>query len=57
MVAPHVLDVHPELDYLAGTDEDRARDLQEAWCDPSVDAVLCARGGYGVPRMVDLLDW
>ncbi|WP_329205805.1 LD-carboxypeptidase [Streptomyces sp. NBC_00683] len=57
VVAPHVLDVHPELDYLAGTDEDRARDLQEAWCDPSVDAVLCARGGYGVPRMVDLLDW
>lgn len=57
VVAPHVLDVHPELDYLAGTDEDRARDLQEAWCDPSVDAVLCARGGYGVHRMVDLLDW
>ncbi|MER5894226.1 LD-carboxypeptidase [Streptomyces sp. NPDC001876] len=57
VVAPHVLDVHKELDYLAGTDEDRARDLQEAWCDPSVDAVLCARGGYGVHRMVDLLDW
>ncbi|MFD9498175.1 LD-carboxypeptidase [Streptomyces sp. NPDC060035] len=57
VVAPHVLDVHPELDYLAGTDENRARDLQEAWCDPSVDAVLCARGGYGVHRMVDLLDW
>ncbi|MET7369954.1 LD-carboxypeptidase [Streptomyces sp. NPDC005566] len=57
VVAPHVLDVHPGLDYLAGSDEDRARDLQEAWCDPSVDAVLCARGGYGVHRMVDLLDW
>lgn len=57
VVAPHVLDVHPELNYLAGTDENRARDLQEAWCDPSVDAVLCARGGYGVHRMVDLLDW
>lgn len=57
VVAPHVLSAHPELDYLAGTDENRARDLQEAWCDPSVDAVLCARGGYGVHRMVDLLDW
>ena len=57
VAAPHVLDTHPELDYLAGTDEDRARDLQEAWCDPSVDAVLCARGGYGAQRMVDLLDW
>ncbi|WP_432152711.1 S66 peptidase family protein [Streptomyces sp. bgisy029] len=57
VVAPHVLDVHPELDYLAGADADRAADLQAAWCDPSVDAVLCARGGYGAHRMVDLLDW
>ncbi|MEU4262260.1 LD-carboxypeptidase [Streptomyces sp. NPDC025273] len=57
VVAPHVLDTHPELDHLAGADEHRARDLQEAWCDPSVDAVLCARGGYGAHRMVDLLDW
>lgn len=54
---PHVRAVHPELDYLAGTDEARARDLQDAWCDPSVDAVLCARGGYGAHRMVDLVDW
>ncbi|WP_327112691.1 LD-carboxypeptidase [Streptomyces sp. NBC_01341] len=57
VVAPHVRDTHPELGHLAGTDENRARDLQEAWCDPSVDAVLCARGGYGAHRMVDLLDW
>jgi muramoyltetrapeptide carboxypeptidase len=28
-----------------------------AWCDPEVTAVFCARGGYGVQRMVDLLDW
>ncbi|MEU3894949.1 LD-carboxypeptidase [Streptomyces sp. NPDC045251] len=57
VVAPHVLDRHPSFDYLAGTDADRAADLQSAWCDPSVDAVLCARGGYGVQRMADLLDW
>ncbi|MET8943566.1 LD-carboxypeptidase [Streptomyces sp. NPDC004542] len=57
VVAPHVLDRHPEFDYLAGTDADRAADLQCAWCDPAVDAVLCARGGYGVQRIVDLLDW
>ncbi|MEV8342380.1 S66 peptidase family protein [Streptomyces niveus] len=57
VVAPHVLDRHREFDYLAGTDEARARDLQHAWCDPTVAAVLCARGGYGVQRMVDLLDW
>ncbi|MFJ8667194.1 LD-carboxypeptidase [Streptomyces sp. NPDC093600] len=57
VVAPHVLHRHPELDYLAGTDAARARDFQEAWCDPGVAAVICARGGYGVQRMVDLLDW
>lgn len=57
VVAPHVLDVHGELGYLAGGDEGRARDLQEAWCDPGVSAVLCARGGYGAQRMVDLIDW
>ncbi|MFF1719450.1 S66 peptidase family protein [Streptomyces sviceus] len=57
VVAPHVLDTHGELGYLAGADADRAADLQQAWCDPSVDAVLCARGGYGAQRIVDLLDW
>ncbi|MEU1479327.1 LD-carboxypeptidase [Streptomyces sp. NPDC001668] len=57
VVAPHALATHPELSYLAGSDADRAADLQQAWCDPSVDAVLCARGGYGAQRMIDLLDW
>ncbi|MFM9591024.1 S66 peptidase family protein [Streptomyces scabiei] len=57
VVAPHTLDRHPDFPYLAGTDADRAADLQAAWCDPSVSAVFCARGGYGVQRMVDLLDW
>ncbi|MYW21457.1 LD-carboxypeptidase [Streptomyces sp. SID2955] len=53
----HVLDRHPRFGYLAGTDAERAADFQRAWCDPAVDAVLCARGGYGVQRMIDLLDW
>ncbi|WP_426367110.1 S66 peptidase family protein [Streptomyces sp. E-08] len=57
VVAPHVLDTHPALGYLAGGDRERARDLTEAWCDPSVSAVLCARGGFGAQRMVDLVDW
>lgn len=43
--------------YLAGDDEARARDLQDAWCDPSVAAVVCARGGYGVQRILEHLDW
>ncbi|CAM5746247.1 LD-carboxypeptidase [Streptomyces afghaniensis] len=57
VVAPHVLGRHREFDYLAGTDAQRAADLQNAWCDPAVAAVLCARGGYGAQRMADLLDW
>jgi muramoyltetrapeptide carboxypeptidase len=43
--------------HLAGTDEQRAADLQSAWCDPGVRAVLCARGGFGSARTVDRLDW
>jgi muramoyltetrapeptide carboxypeptidase len=56
-VGKHLLDRHPTLPYLAGLDVHRAADLQAAWCDPSVDAVVCARGGYGTMRMADLLDW
>jgi muramoyltetrapeptide carboxypeptidase len=55
-VGEHVLDRHPTLPYLAGLDVHRAADLQRAWCDPTVDAVMCVRGGYGSMRMVDLLD-
>lgn len=55
-LAPHVLDRHPGR-YLAGTDEARAGDLQDAWCDPDVNAVYCARGGYGAVRTLDHLDW
>ncbi|WP_307827647.1 LD-carboxypeptidase [Planomonospora sp. ID82291] len=50
----HVLDRDR---YLAGSDAARAADLQRAWCDPAVAAVLCARGGYGATRILDLLDW
>lgn len=56
-VGEHVLDRHPKLPYLAGLDVHRAADLQRAWCDPGVDAVICVRGGYGATRMIDLLDW
>ena len=39
----------------AGTDEDRLADLIEALHDPSVDAILCSRGGYGLQRIIDRL--
>lgn len=41
----------------AGTDNERLEDLQEATHDPSVKAVICARGGYGVSRIIDKVDF
>jgi muramoyltetrapeptide carboxypeptidase len=43
--------------YLAGTDEERAADLNAAFRDRSVDAIWCIRGGYGSGRLLPLLDW
>ncbi|MBE8521456.1 LD-carboxypeptidase [Amycolatopsis sp. H6(2020)] len=43
--------------YLSGTDAARAAEFTEAWLDPGVRCVLAARGGYGVQRMLDLVDW
>lgn len=57
VISEHATAVHPELEYLAGADAQRAADLQAAWCDREIAAVLCARGGYGAHRMVDLLDF
>jgi muramoyltetrapeptide carboxypeptidase len=41
----------------AGSDEARAADLLWALTDPSLDAVLVSRGGYGLIRTLDLIDW
>ena len=49
--------VHDRRGFLAGDDAARAADLQDAWCDPDVSAVLCARGGYGAVRVLGHLDW
>jgi len=43
--------------FLAGSDERRAKELMAAFEDPEVDAVLCARGGYGAMRILDKLDY
>lgn len=43
--------------YLAGTDADRAADLNAAYRDPEVKAVFAVRGGWGAARILPLLDW
>jgi len=42
--------------YLAGDDGRRARELLGLLADPEVDAVVCARGGYGCQRILPRLD-
>lgn len=43
--------------YLAGSDAERLSDLHAAFADPDVDAVLCARGGYGCTRLLEQIDY
>ena len=42
---------------LAGTDEERAADLQQQMDNPNIKAIWCVRGGYGTVRIIDLLDF
>jgi muramoyltetrapeptide carboxypeptidase len=42
--------------YMAGSDQERADDLHEMFLRSEVNAILCARGGYGSTRLLPLLD-
>jgi muramoyltetrapeptide carboxypeptidase len=46
-----------QFHYFAGTDEERLLDLQQMLDDDSVQAILCGRGGYGVSRIIDRLNF
>ncbi len=41
----------------AGVEGDRLHDIQRATDDPEVKAVICSRGGYGMSRIVDRIDF
>jgi muramoyltetrapeptide carboxypeptidase len=43
--------------YLAGSDEQRARDINNAIADREIQALWCLRGGYGAMRILDVLDY
>lgn len=43
--------------YFSGTDAERLADLQSMLDDPQVKAILAGRGGYGVSRILDAIDW
>jgi muramoyltetrapeptide carboxypeptidase len=50
-------DIYRSRGYLAGDDETRAAELVAAFADPDTAAVWCARGGYGVVRILDRIDF
>ncbi|MBP6230775.1 MAG: LD-carboxypeptidase [Paludibacteraceae bacterium] len=41
----------------AGTDEQRIADIVWALTDENIHAVFCSRGGYGLIRLLDKIDW
>jgi muramoyltetrapeptide carboxypeptidase len=54
VVAPHAL---ARNGYLAGSDEQRAHDFNDALRDDGVDGIWCLRGGYGAMRILPALDY
>lgn len=53
-VGEHVFD---RYGYLAGKDEDRARDINAMFADKNVDAIMAMHGGWGSARLLSLIDY
>lgn len=53
VVMPHTLGKNGQY---SGTDDERFADLRDALLDPSIRAVICSRGGYGVVHLMDRLE-
>lgn len=49
-VAQHV---YGNIGRFSATDEERVADLNAAFADPTIDIILCSRGGYGLQRIID----
>lgn len=50
-------DIYRKRNYLAGDDATRAAELNAAFADPATSIIWCARGGYGVVRILDRIDF
>jgi muramoyltetrapeptide carboxypeptidase len=50
-------EIHSRHGFLAGSDRQRSELVHRFFTDPSVDAVVCARGGWGSMRILPLLDF
>jgi muramoyltetrapeptide carboxypeptidase len=54
LLAPHIYD---RESYLAGKDETRLNDFHAMLRNKDIQAILCARGGYGSLRLLDKIDF
>ncbi len=43
--------------HLSAPDLDRAKDINDAFKDDSIKGIICLRGGYGTPRILNMLDY
>jgi len=43
--------------YLSGRDELRAKDINEMFKNKTINGIWCIRGGYGTPRILDMIDY
>ncbi len=43
--------------YFSGTDDERLEDLQHMMDNKFINAIFCARGGYGMGRIIERLDF
>ena len=43
--------------YMAGTDQERINDIEFAFSDISINAIFCARGGYGALRVLNRINY
>jgi muramoyltetrapeptide carboxypeptidase len=46
-----------QFNYFSGTEEERLNDFQQLLDDDEVKAILCARGGYGLSRIIDKINF
>lgn len=54
VLSPHALEKGPL--YYAGTLEERLADLHAAFADPTIDGIICTRGGWGSAELLPFLD-
>jgi muramoyltetrapeptide carboxypeptidase len=43
--------------HLSAPDLERAKDINDAFRDESIQGIICLRGGYGTPRILNMLDY